>query len=437
VNKDTRIDDNATERRVDPFPPGTPQELGFDPERLNGAMEVVAQGWKEGAYPGAVALVARRGKIAATRAIGHAQVVPEARAMTTDTIFDLASVTKVVAGVTAALLLVDAGAWSLDDPVVRFLPAFATAGKGPITLRQLLTHTSGLPPWRPCYTAARTVAETFAYIRDAELECAPGMQVQYSDLGMAVIRQLAETVSGIELEPLLQHHIFEPLGLRDTGYLPSYETRERIAATERGNRYEQDMVARAGLHFDGWRDHVLVGEVDDGNTHYALGGVSSHAGLFATAADLARFGQMYLQGGAWQGRRIISAATIREATRPQTVGLNDSYGLGWRLLRTGWPSVAPPYRSALTRAIFPTTVDTPPPRPPAGGGLSVQTYGHTGFTGTSLVLDPVNDLVLILLTNRIHPDATRTGLDHLRARWHDAVAAALVPSRHVVSRNRA
>lgn len=388
-------------------------------------MEVVAQGWKEGAYPGAVALVARHGKIAATRAVGHAQVVPQARVMATDIIFDLASVTKVVAGVTAALLLVDANAWSLDDPVVRFLPAFATAGKGPITLRQLLTHTSGLPPWRPCYTAAHTVIETFAYIRNAELECAPGMQVQYSDLGMALIRQLVEIVSGIELERLLQHYIFEPLGLRDTGYLPSHETRERIAATERGNRFEQDMVARAGLHFDGWRDHVLVGEVDDGNTHYALGGISSHAGLFATATDLGRFGQMYLQDGAWQGRHIISVATIREATRLQTAGLNDSYGLGWRLLRTGRPCAAPPYRSALTRAIFPRPIDAPPP-PPAGGRLSAQTYGHTGFTGTSLVLDPINDLMLILLTNRIHPDATRAGIDHVRARWHDAVATALV-----------
>lgn len=425
MTKDTPICGHATGQPVDPFPPGKPHELGFDPEQLDGAMDVVAQGWKEGAYPGAVALVARHGKIAATRAIGHAQVVPEARAMAADTIFDLASVTKVVAGVTAALLLVDAGAWSLDDPVVRFLPAFATAGKGPITLRQLLTHTSGLPPWRPCYTAAHTAAETFAYIRKAELECAPGIQVQYSDLGMALIRHLVETVSGIELEQLLQHHIFEPLGLCDTGYVPSHETRDRIAATERGNRYEQDMVARAGLHFDGWRDHVLVGEVDDGNTHYALGGISSHAGLFTTAADLARFGQMYLQEGEWQGRRIISAATIREATRPQTAGLNDSYGLGWRLPRTGWPSTAPPYRSALTQAIFPTTVDAPPQQPPAGGRLSAQTYGHTGFTGTSLVLDPVNDLVLILLTNRIHPDAIRAGIDHVRVRWHDAVAAAL------------
>jgi len=426
MGRDAYGDDTASDRHTDALAQAKPDDLGFDPERLIRAMDVVVQGRAEGAYPGAVALVMRHGKVAITRAIGHARLGPEERIMTTDTIFDLASITKVVAGVSAVLVLVDAGAWSLDDPVARFLPSFATGGKDVMTLRHILTHTSGLPPWRPCYVSARTATETMAAIGTAELECSPGAQVQYSDLGMAVIRMLVETVSGMDFGVLLQRHLFHPLGLRDTSYQPPREMWYRIAATERGNRYERAMVGRVGLHFDRWRDYLLVGEVNDGNTYYALQGVSSHAGLFATAADLARFGQMYLQEGEWQGRQIISASTVREATRLQTATLNDCYGLGWRLPCTGRPSTPAPFRSAVTRAIFPSAHGAPLPEPLAGQRFSAHTYGHTGFTGTSIVVDPVNDIVLILLTNRIHPDATRSGIDRVRCHWHNAVAAAII-----------
>ncbi len=425
MSRDAHGDDTASDRQINAFAQAKPDDLGFDPERLIRTMDVVVQGRAEGAYPGAVALVMRHGKVAITRAIGHVQLGPAERIMTTDTIFDLASVTKVVAGVSPVLLLVDAGAWSLDDPVVRFLPSFATGGKGVMTLRHILTHTSGLPPWRPCYVSARTATETIAAIGIVELDCSPGAQVQYSDLGMALIRMLVETVSGMDFGVLLQHHLFHSLRLRDTSYQPPREMWYSIAATERGNRYERAMVGRAGLHFDRWRDYLFVGEVNDGNTYYALQGVSSHAGLFAMAADLAHFGQIYLQDGEWQGRQIISASTIHEVTRLQTATLNDCYGLGWRLPCTGRPSTLAPFRSAMTRAIFPSVHGAPLPEPLAGKRFSAHTYGHTEFTGTSIVVDPANDIVLILLTNRIHPDATRGGIDRVRDHWHDAVAAAI------------
>lgn len=409
------------------------EEHGFDPARLGRAMALLDRGPDEGAYPGAVALVARGDAVVALRAVGLAECAPHARPMSPDTIFDLASVTKVIAGLSAVLLLVDAGAWSLDDTVARVIPAFGREGKATITLRHLLTHTSGLPPWRPCYTAARTPEETLAYLCGLELEAAPGAQVHYSDLGMALIRALVERVSGDALPELLRRDLFAPLGMRETGYLPPAAWRDRIAATEDGNRIERGMVARAGLRFDGWRERVLVGEVDDGNTHYALGGVSAHAGLFATAADVARFGQLYLRGGRVGDRAILSAAAIAEALRPQTAGLGESYGLAWRLntptsdgrLRPRVPLA----RSELTRAIFPDDPGAGPSPSLFGDLLSSRACGHSGFTGTSLVLDPARDLLLILLTNSIHRrEPGNAALGRLRARWHNAVAASLEPS---------
>ena len=406
------------------LPHSRPDQEGFDPWRLERAMAVLEEGRAEGAYPGAVALVARHGRVVAATALGLAQLEP-ARAMALDTIFDLASLTKVVAGLSAVLVLLDAGAWCLDDAVARFIPAF-DGDKRAITLRHLLTHTSGLPPWLPCYTEARTLEETVAYIARAELEATPGTQVQYSDLGMILIRELVRRVAAKDLPALLQHTLFEPLGLHDTSYCPPASKRERSAATELGNRWEQDMVARAGLRFDRWRTHLLAGEVHDGNANYALNGISSHAGLFAPLGDLARFGQLYLQQGRWRDRQVLSPAAIAQATRLQTPGLNDAFGLGWRLRLPRLQPRGEPVRSALTRAIFPQD-EAPVPALPLGGDLlSSRAFGHTGFTGTMLTLDPERDLLLILLSNRVHPDAGRMGIERVRARWQNAVAAAIL-----------
>ncbi|HZS87241.1 MAG TPA: serine hydrolase domain-containing protein [Chloroflexota bacterium] len=407
------------------LPRRPPEQAGFDPRRLERAMALLEQGRAEGAYPGAVALVARHGAVVAATALGLACQDPP-RPMALDTIFDLASVTKVVAGLSAVLLLIDRGVWSQDDSVARFIPRFGGEKRG-ITLRHLLTHTSGLPPWLPCYTAARTLEETVDYISRAELEAPPGTQVQYSDLGMALIRDLVRRVTGDDLPAFLRAELFAPLGMRDTSYLPPASARDRIAATELGNSWERAMVERAGLSFDAWRTHLLVGEVHDGNAHYALNGISSHAGLFAPIGDLARFGQLYLQRGQWRGRAMISPAAVAEATRLHTAGLNEPYGLGWRLRQPGQQRPGAPARSALTRAIFPDDA-APLPGPSWHGDLlSLRAFGHTGFTGTSLAIDPERDVLLILLTNRVHPDAGRGGIERVRARWHNAVVASIIP----------
>ena len=409
------------------LPIADPARHGFVPERLAQAMALVGKGVEIGAYPGAVAVIVRNDAVVATSVVGHAELGTNTRPMRLDTIFDLASVTKVVAGVSAVLLLLDAGLICLDDSLGRFLPGFSHGAKREITLRHLLTHSSGLPPWLPCYSVARATAATMAYLPTIDLEARPGTQVQYSDLGMALIRAMVQEVAGEDLPSLLDRTLFTPLGMRDTGYRPAADQRHRIAATERGNRFEQRMVDRAGLRFTDWRTELLVGEVNDGNTYYALEGISSHAGLFAPAGDLVRFGRFLLQRGQWQGKVLFSPAAIELAIRTHTAGMQASYGLGWRInTRPTW-HVPPLTRSTVTMAVFP---DDPAalPRPSwAGDLLPTDTVGHTGFTGTAITLCPSLDLLLILLTNRVHPDADREGVERVRACWHNAVAASIWP----------
>jgi CubicO group peptidase (beta-lactamase class C family) len=186
------------------------------------------------------------------------------------------------------------------------------------------------------------------------------------------------------------------------------------------------MVANLGESFDGWRDYVLVGEVNDGNTYYPLQGVSSHAGLFSTAADLFVFCQMYLDGGVYEGRRVLSPAAIAEATADQTAGLAQSRGLGWQLLRKGRQAREEWAPSPAAAKIFPAERYALPVPRPYGDLLSGATYGHTGFTGTSVAIDPTRGLIVILLTNRTHPDAHNFAINHIRPRFHNLVAAAVV-----------
>jgi CubicO group peptidase (beta-lactamase class C family) len=419
----------------DPMPIGTevdlglpsalPEQHGFAADRLAQAMRLVEDGVASGAYPGSVAVVARHGAVVAATAAGHAIIGATPHPMRLDTVFDLASVTKVVAGASSVLMLLDAGVVCLDDPIARFLPGFE-GDKRQITLRHLLTHTSGLPPWRPCYTEAATLEESVGYIRSLDLEAAPGEQAVYSDLGMALIRPIVRVAAGEDLPVLLQRALFTPLGMRDAGYSPTGERRQRAAATEDGNRFEQAMVRRARLHFAGWRSGLIRGEVHDGNAHYAMEGVSSHAGLFATAGDLVRFGRLMLQRGTWQGHRLLSAAAIDAATRTQFAGNQGTYGLGWRINERVSTMISQPARSELTRAIFPDDAEALPQPGWAGDLLPPDAYWHTGFTGTSIVICPSLDLLMILLTNRVHPHASRTGVERVRACWYNAVVASIM-----------
>jgi CubicO group peptidase (beta-lactamase class C family) len=398
--------------------------MAFDRRRLDAAHHLLEQAVADGAFGGAVALIDYRGETVAHWAVGHAQVEPKWRPMTLDTIFDLASLTKPVAGATAALLLLEDGVWSLDDAVARFIPEFGSHGKHEVTIRHLLSHSSGLAAWAPTYCHAREPEAALQVVCDLELEYAPGTDVQYSDLGYSMIGHLVRRLTGAGIDRLLDERVWQPLQMRDTGYRPGLAVRPRIAATERGNRYEQTMVSNLGQSFDGWRDPdvVLVGEVNDGNTHYALGGVSSHAGLFSSALDLRTFARTYLAGG----NGVLSAAAISEATANHTEGLSKSRGLGWERVRKGRQTRDEWAPGAAARKIHGINRPSMPSGRTYGDLLSASAFGHTGFTGTSLAIDPERQLVVILLTNRSHPDANNDRLSLVRPRFHNLVAASLV-----------
>ncbi|MCL4426003.1 MAG: serine hydrolase [Firmicutes bacterium] len=435
---------------------GSPEEAGFRTGELQWAKRLLEEGVREGIFPGAVALVSRRGIIAGWWAVGHSRVEPQERPMTRNTLFDIASLTKVVATTSAFLLLWQRGRVSLDDPVASFFPRFARGGYAPVgkdkvTVRHLLTHTSGLPGWRPLYLEHRGRQEVIEAISDTDLLFSPGSRVEYSDLGFILLGEILREIAGEGLASLLQREVFVPLTMLDTGFLPlswlnpagespavtpkesgrrggakraekgkncpapgsektsaagMTESARPIAATERGNEVEKRMCGAQAARFLGWRDYILEGEVNDGNAHYGLGGISGHAGLFSTARDLAVLGQSYLNGGGYGENQVFSPLVLQAAVQNQTEYLGQNRALGWHL------------STPLTRALNESY--------PSSGGelLSPQAIGHTGFTGTSLWIDPGYQLVITLLTNRLHPVA-REGIVPFRARFHNAVLGAL------------
>lgn len=368
--------------------------FAIDSAKLEKAFAVVERGVEQGAYPGAVAAVGRRDGLVAIRAFGSAALEPDPVPMAPETLFDLASLTKVVATTPAVLRLLEEGAFSLETPVQAILPQFADAR---VTIRHLLTHTSGLPGWRPLYLEHRGWEPYTAAIGAIPLGRDPGTEVEYSDLGFILLGAIIQQVTGSSLQAYCQREIFEPLGMRETTWLPT-APRHTIAATERGNQIELGMAKEGAAQFAGWRSYVLCGEVNDGNAWYGLGGVSSHAGLFGTASDLATYAQAWLRGGA----PLLSKQTVAVATRSYTTNMSDNRGLGWQK-----PPAAP----------FPKS------RASCGELLSPGAFGHTGFTGTSLWIDPTLDLFVILLTNRLHP-APREGLYGVRPAFHNGVVAA-------------
>lgn len=358
------------------------------------ASEAVDAAIDSGLIPGAV-LAAGLGPGPATimHVNGHAQDDTAARRpMTADTIFDLASLTKVTATLPCVLQLVAAGELGLDDPARRYLAGFAGAGKDRVTVRQLLTHTSGLPAFQPYFESLPSAAAVLAAALAEPLETAPGTVCRYSDLGFIVLGELCAAIAQRPLDQLARDYVFRPLGMADTGFLPPATLRGRIAATEPA---------------DG---HAKIGKVHDENAE-ALGGVAGHAGLFGTVADLGRY------AAAWAGPQdagpgldlIGVPGWLRaEALRCQTEALaaqqpSARRGLGWGLRDDQWDNMGPGW--------------------PADGA------GHTGFTGTSLSVDPASGMWAVLCTNAVH---FGRGPEHsvkaLRMQVHGLIAAALLGS---------
>ena len=310
-----------------------------------------------GAFPGAVVAVGRRDTVLFETGVGGLTYDP-GPPPDAHTLYDLASLTKVVGLTTVVMMLVEEHRLDLDAPVTRYVPAFAAGGDS-VTIRQLLTHASGLPAWLPLYRDVHSRAELFARVNATPLEARPGSRMVYSDLGAILLTEAVEHLTGERLDALLAQRVFRPLGMSDTRFNPPAGLRSRIAPTEN----------------DPWRGRVLRGEVHDENAA-VMDGVSGHAGLFSTAADLVTFAQMMLRfGRTASGTQLIDSATIAAFTRCQDPAFS-SRALGW---------------------------DTPSQGSSAGDLLSPHAYGHTGFTGTSIWIDPAKDLFVILLTNRVYP----------------------------------
>ncbi len=365
-----------------------PQAASVRSDRLAAIDELVQQAIAQGQMPGCVVAVGRHDKLIFLRAYGHRQLKPELEPMTIDTVFDLASLTKPIVTATCAMILCEQGKLKLDDPVVAHLPEFGANGKQSITLFQLLTHQSGLTPDNPLadYRDGKQLALRRIYQLQPSGE--PGRKFIYSDVGFIVLGDVVESVSGQPLDEFAEQHLFGPLKMHDTQFNPPQLLRRRAAATESRNQR--------------W----MKGEVHDPRAHL-IGGVAGHAGLFSTAPDLAVYAQMLLRRGRWGSKRIAAESTIKRMTMAYPVS-SGTRGLGWDK-QTGYSTNK-------------------------GMGLSDRAFGHGGFTGTAMWIDPQLDLFYIFLSNRLHPDG-RGSVNRLVGRIGSLIVEAMLPETQTTQKS--
>jgi CubicO group peptidase (beta-lactamase class C family) len=342
--------------------------------------QAVERNLASGQLPGAVILVGHQGSVVFQKAYGKRSLEPEIEEMTTDTVFDLASLTKVIATAPAIMLLSERRKLKLEDPVSKYIPAFGQRGKKKITIQQLLVHYSGLPADLRLSKRRRISARSLlARIYKTKPIAPPGGRFIYSDLGFIVLGELVEKVSGQRLDRFARENIFRPLMMNSTRFLPSDADWARIAPTE---RHKQGGTLRGQVH------DPLAGR---------LSGVAGHAGLFSTAEDLSIFCQMLLAGKL----QILDPETVARMTSVQSPDTKPNLrGLGWDIEST--------YSTVKGRF------------------FSSRSYGHTGFTGTSIWIDPATQTYLVILTNRVHPDG-KGNVKELRTELADIVGSAAMP----------
>lgn len=357
------------------LPEVPPASIGMDAERLAHINEVVEEGLQRGRMPGCVVLVGRSDGIAHFKSYGFRQLLPKKVAMTNDTLFDLASLTKPIATATSIMTLIEKGKLNLDDRVAKYIPEFSAEGKEQVTIRQLLTHQSGLIADNSLRDYAQGPEEAYRRINALKLTAAESPKFTYSDVGFIVLGRVVEVVSGSSLHEYSQQTLFKPLGMSDTGYLPRRELKQRAAVTEkRDGRWMQ-------------------GEVHDPRA-FALGGVAGHAGLFSTAEDLAAFAAAMLVVG---DNAVLKSETMNLMTA-DTKTSGGIRGLGWD-----------------KKSVYSSN---------RGDLLTPKAFGHGGFTGTAIWIDPGQDLFVIFLSNRVHPNG-KGSVNTLIGRVGTIAAAAI------------
>ena len=378
---------------ADPASVGMARDLGA---RLD---SIVSVGIAQGAAPGVALAVGRWGRLVHLRSYGRIDVAPDAPPVTDSTMFDMASLTKVVATATAAMILEDEGRLNLDAPVHTYLPELDDTAKARITVRMILTHSGGFEAFAPLWREHRGRADYLREINARPLAYPPGDSTVYSDWDFVLAGLIIERITGMPLDQFLAQRVWQPLGMHDTGFNPlatgPIPADSDCTAAFRADHPSLNRIAMTEMDTVYRRTHVH-GIVHDENA-CALGGVAGHAGLFSSARDVAVFVQMLLNGGQYGGVRLIQPTTVTRWTARQS--RSSSRALGW---------------------------DTPSDRSSAGHYFSPRSFGHTGFTGTSIWADPERGLFVVLLTNRVDP--TRANMRHeaLRRDIADAVQMAIL-----------
>jgi len=388
------------------LPVAAPASVGMSGERLARIDAAVGESIARRETPGAVVLAARRGRVVWKKAYGARTIEPEREALTPDTIFDAASLTKVVATATSIMILVERGQVRLNDPLSRYLPEVKGEGRAAITIEQLLTHRAGYAPDFDLGEQWAGYDEAMKRLATQRPRHPAGTRFVYSDIGFIALGEVVRRVSGEALDVFARRNIFEPLGMRDTSFNPSAILRPRIAPTEKRRAQAAYLGGRAesvGAEGERW----LRGEVHD-PTAFRMNGVAGHAGMFTTADDLAIYCQMILQGGEYAGVRVLSPLGVAAMTRPRAVGEDGAArGLGWD----------------IASSFSNNRGDLFPPG----------SFGHTGFTGTSLWLDPASETFVVFLSNRIHPDG-KGDVTALRGRVASITASSLTDTTAEQSR---
>ncbi|HEX9655925.1 MAG TPA: serine hydrolase domain-containing protein [Bacteroidota bacterium] len=351
-------------------------------EKFGEAVSIIESAIEDSAFPGAQLAVIQKGKVIFNSSFGSQTYDENSPGIDDETIFDLASLTKVLATTSAVMRLIDLGKLRLDDRIAKYIPAFNEGEKQEITIRHILTHTSGMQPFRKLYDVCSTPEEALDTIYHSALVSKPGDSVIYSDLGMITLAKVAEKVSGKQLDAFVRDEFYTPLGMDNTRFNPLQEMRSYAAPTE------IDTV---------WRMRLVQGTVHDERAEL-LGGVAGHAGLFSNATDISRFMLMLMNNGELDGKRCINETTVSLFT--QRASNTGTRALGW---------------------------DTRSEHGSSSGDLfSPTSYGHTGFTGTSIWVDPERSVCVILLTNRVYPTRANSKITGVRPALHNAIMNELV-----------
>ena len=379
--------------------PASPASVGMAADLGARLDSIVAVGIAEGAAPGVALAVGRWGRLVHLQGYGRIDVAPDAPAVTDSTMFDMASLTKVVATTTAAMILEDEGKLNLDATIHTYLPELTDSAKGHITVRMIITHSGGFEAFAPLWREHRGRADYLAQINARPLAYVPGDSTIYSDWDFVLMGLIIEHITGMPLDQFVSSRVWQPLNMHDTGFNPlSSGVMPADSDCTAAFRADNPLLARIAMtEIDtAYRHTHIHGIVHDENA-CALGGVAGHAGLFSSARDVAVFCQMLLNGGQYGGVRFIQPTTVARWTARQSN--KSSRALGW---------------------------DTPSDQSSAGRYFSPRSFGHTGFTGTSIWIDPERGVFVVLLTNRVDPTRANMREDALRRDIADAVQAAIL-----------